>query len=63
MDFIEKHMEKFGVEPVIIGLRWQEPDLIESMVHQAIDNGKPYNEEKELSTDELELFKKGELFF
>ena len=63
MDFVEKHIEKFGVEPVVIGIRWEEPDLIEKMVYQAIAEGKPYNEEDELTSEELKAFKDGRLFF
>lgn len=57
---IEEHIKKFGVEPIVIGLHWE--DSWERIV-DSLDGDTPYNEEKELSEEELAAFKRGELLF
>ena len=39
------HLEKFGVEPFITGINWNQPDLIEQSITKAIESGRPYVEE------------------
>lgn len=56
----EAHVERFGVEPVVIGLHWID---VQQRIIEAIERGEPYNEEAELSPDELEQYKAGELVF
>lgn len=61
MNELEKmHKEVFGVDPVIIGLHW---DDIEKRLIDAIEAGIPYNEEKELTTQELVDYRAGNLIF
>jgi hypothetical protein len=59
---IERHEQEFGVEPIIIGLFWDDPDKIQKNIIDAIEKGKPYNEEEMLDDDDLEAFEEGNLF-
>ena len=59
----EKHVKKFGVEPIIIGMRWRDPELIKELIAKAIDNNTPYNEYKELTKEEQKAFDNGSLLF
>lgn len=56
----ELHKQELGVEPVIIGLHW---DDVQERIMDAIEQGVPYNEENELAPQELEDFESGELVF
>ena len=60
---IDKHKKEFGVEPVIIGMFWDNPDKVSNEIIEAIEKGKPYNEEDLLSKEELEAFNRGDLLF
>lgn len=60
---IKEHKEKFGVEPNIIGLNWDNPDAVVDGIADAIEEGKPYDEYKLLSKEEREAFDNGELVF
>jgi DNA repair photolyase len=61
MNELEKiHKDIFGIAPVIIGLHWDE---IEQRLIDAIESGIPYNEEKELTTEELIEFRAGKISF
>ena len=42
---VRMHLEKFGVEPFITGINWNQPDLIEQSIIKAIESGRPYVEE------------------
>jgi 3-oxoacyl-[acyl-carrier-protein] synthase III len=59
---IKEHKQKFGVNPVIIGLFWDNPNQVEKNIIEAIEKGEPYNEEKLITDDELESLEDGELF-
>lgn len=54
------HKDVFGVAPVVIGLHW---DDIQQRLIDAIESGIPYNEERELTTEELVEFRAGRLSF
>jgi hypothetical protein len=59
-DLMEIHKDVFGVEPIIIGLHWND---IDDRLIEAIESGIPYNEEKELTTAELVDYRAGRLIF
>ncbi len=44
-ELVKLHLHKFGVEPVITGINWNQPDLIEQGIIKAIKSGQPYVEE------------------
>lgn len=44
-DIVQLHIDKFGVEPVITGLRFAISDQIEDLILEAIDSGVPYVEQ------------------
>lgn len=58
-----KHVLKFGVKPVIIGMFWQYPNTLKDNIIEAIKNNKPYNEYELLSKDEQKDFDNGALLF
>ncbi len=45
-ELVRLHLEKFGVEPFITGINWNQPDLIEKGIIKAIESGQPYVEEE-----------------
>ena len=59
----ELHIEKFRVEPNIIGIYWDNPELLEKEILNAIETNKPYNEYELLSKEEQKAFDNGELLF
>lgn len=61
--FIQDYIIKFGEEPVIIGIYWSNPNILEENIKNAIKTKKKYNELDLLTEKELKLFNKGELFF
>lgn len=42
----KEHVEKFGVEPVITGINFEQSDMIVEWIYDAIDRGEPYVEEE-----------------
>lgn len=56
----EFHKEVFGVDPVVIGLNWND---VHERISDAIMNGTPYDETKELTPQELAAFEAGDLIF
>ena len=60
---INKHKETFGVEPIDIGMFWDNPIQYEENIKQAIKDNKPYNEYEMLTKEEQKAFDKGELLF
>ena len=60
---IKAHKDKFGVEPNIIGLNWDNPEAIADGIIEAIEKGEPYDEYLQLSEDEREDYDNGELDF
>lgn len=62
-DITELHFEKFGVEPVIVGIHRNEPDEIVEGIFKAIETGEPYNELDLLTDEERKAYESGDLFF
>lgn len=60
---INKHKDKFGVEPYIIGMFWDEPEYVESEILKAIESNTQYNEYEMLTKDEQKAFDNGDLVF
>jgi len=59
----EKHIEKFGVEPNVIGLLWNDLDKQIDLLIKAIEDDEPYDEYRMLSKESQEAFDKGGLVF
>jgi len=59
----KQHKEKFGVDPYVIGMFWNNPQLLEDNILKAIETNTPYNEYELLTKEEQEAFDKGELLF
>ncbi len=53
------HREKFGVDPVVIGLFWEAPGLFLKHLREAVESGHAYNELELLSDAELEDYRQG----
>lgn len=62
-DLIKKHIDKFGIEPYIIGMFWNNQEQLLENIFLAIENNKPYNEYNLLSDDEKRAFDKVSLVF
>jgi len=61
--FIIDYIDKFGEEPKVIGMFWNEPNILEDNIKNAIKTGKKYNELDLLTDEELKLYNKGQLLF
>lgn len=59
----KKHIERFGVEPNVIGLLWSDIDKQIDLLIEAIKTGEPYDEYQMLSKESQEAFDKGDLIF
>ena len=59
----EKHIEKFGIEPNMIGLLWNDLDKQIDLLIKAIADDEPYDEYQMLSKESQEVFDKGGLVF
>jgi len=59
----DEHKAKFGVEPNIIGMYWNDPAELMENILEAIETNKPYDEYKLLTKEEQKAFDKGELLF
>jgi hypothetical protein len=57
------HRDKFGVDPVVIGLFWEAPGLFLKHLREAVENNHVYNELDFLSEDELQDYRMGRLYF
>jgi hypothetical protein len=62
-DLIKEHKKLFGVEPVVIGLFFDDMRELFDGIAQAINKGIPYNEYDLLTPEEREAFEKGDLRF
>ena len=62
-DLIKEHLEKFGVEPNIIGMFWDDHEAVIDGIADAIYDGKPYDEYEKLSENEQKAYDKGNLLF
>ena len=59
----KKHIEKYGVEPNVIGLLWNDLDRQIELLIKAVEGDEPYDEYQMLSKEEQDAFDKSELFF
>lgn len=62
-ELTKEHLEEFGVEPVIIGLYWDNQGKLVDAIYDAIEDGKPYDELDKLTPEEREAYENGELQF
>ena len=62
-NLIKEHKQKFNKEPNIIGMYWNNPNLVIQNIKNAIEANKPYNEYELLSKEEQKAFDNGELLF
>lgn len=60
---LSRYMEKFGTEPVIIGMFWNTPDQLIKNINKAIERGVPYDEYRLLSAPQREAYDQGKLLF
>ena len=60
---INLHITIFGIEPIIIGMFWEDNNVEIDNIINAIEEGKPYNEYEMLTKEEQISFDKGELLF
>jgi hypothetical protein len=57
------HKEKYGVEPNVIGLLWNNIDRQIELLIKAVEGDEPYDEYQMLSKEQKEAFDKHDLFF
>ena len=60
---LTKYIEKFGKEPNIIGMYWQDPEQLKENLLKAIKKDEPYDEYELLSKDEQRDYDAGNLLF
>ena len=61
--YIIDYILKFNEEPLIIGMFWNKPDILEQNILNAIKTGKKYNELEILTDEQLKLYNKGQILF
>ena len=61
--FIIDYIIKFGEEPKIYGMFWNQPTILQQNIENAIKTGKKYNELDLLTDEQRKLFLKGDLLF
>lgn len=62
-NLIKEHKQKFNKEPNIIGMYWNNPNLVIENIIEAIKTNKPYDEYELLSKEQQKAFDDGELLF
>lgn len=62
-NLIKEYKKVFNKEPNIIGMYWNNPNLVIENILKAIETNKPYNEYDLLSDEEKKAFDNGELVF
>ena len=60
---INDYIKAFNKEPYIIGMFWNNPNLVIENIIKAIETNTPYNEYELLSKEEQKAFDDGELLF
>lgn len=63
MNLLSYTYKVFGKEPNIIGMFWEDPDLIAENIIKAIEENKPYDEYELLTDEEKKAFDEGNLLF
>lgn len=61
--YIKDYIDKFGEEPITIGIFWNNEIQYKKNIENAIKTSKKYNELDLLTDSEKKLYNKGELFF
>jgi len=61
--YIQDYIDKFGEEPFIIGIYWNEPKTLEENIKNATKSGKKYNELDLLTEKQKESYLKRDLLF
>ena len=59
----KKHIDKFKIEPNIIGMFWNNIDKLTNGILKSIEENKPYNEYEMLTKEEQKAFDDGNLLF
>ena len=62
-NLIKEHKQKFNKEPNIIGMYWNNPNLVIENIIKAIETNTPYNEYELLTDEEKKAFDNGDLLF
>lgn len=62
-NLINEYIKVFNKEPNIIGMYWNNPDLVIENILKAIETNTPYSEYELLSKEEQKAFDDGELLF
>ena len=62
-EYIKEYIKVFNKEPNIIGMYWNNPDLVMENIIKAIETNTPYNEYELLSKEEQKAFDNSELLF
>ena len=59
----KEHYQKFGKEPVVIGMFWSSQERMIDLLDEALEKNIHYDEYKMLSKDEQDLYDQGDLLF
>ena len=62
-DIYQEYINFFGKKPNIVGMYWNNQEMVEENIKKAIKDNKPYDEYELLTDEEKKLFDKGDLFF
>jgi hypothetical protein len=61
--YIDDYIIKFGEEPNIIGMFWNQPTILQKNIENAIKTDKKYNELDLLTDEQRKSFLKGDILF
>lgn len=61
--YIQDYIDKFGEEPFVIGIYWNDQKTLEENIKNATKSGKKYNELDLLTEKQKESYLKGDLLF
>lgn len=61
--YIDDYIIKFGEEPNVIGMFWNQPTILQQNIENAIKTGKKYNELDLLTDEQRKAYLKGDLLF
>lgn len=62
-ELVKEHLEKFGVEPNVIGRFFGDPRIVMENIEEAIDSDVPYDEYRDLTDEQKKAYDAGELNF
>ena len=63
MNVYDWHKEEFGVKPVVIGVHWKDESKLLDAIEESIYMSITYDEYRDLSGSDKELYDKGLLLF